>query len=262
MPIHQLHNSQGGYNYNAYIYENLDWYYHFHSNFELLYTVQGVCDIKVDDRTETLPHGHFALILPNQLHSFHIPADSHVWVGVFSEEYVFRFASHTRGMIGEQSCFQCDPATEAFFTHHLIKQKTEDIYLLKSVFYAVCQQYLQHIQMHPRDAKGDNLFVRITDYVNDHFRESITLRQMAQVLGFEYHYLSRRFHEIFNMNFRRFLNQYRVNYANDLLQQNPNTTIAEIAYACGFQNVRNFNTVYKQLNGCSPRAGKESKTGL
>lgn len=258
MPIHQLHNSHGSDNYNANIYESLDFYCHFHSNFELLYTLRGACSLKIDDRTEILSHGHFALVLPNQLHSFHIPADSRVWVGVFSEEYVFRFASHTRGMIGDQSCFKCDPVIEAFFIQQLINEKTEDIYLLKAVFYAVCHEYLHHIELHPREATGDNLFVRITDYVNDNFREPITLQQMAQTLGFEYHYLSRRFHEIFQMNFRSFLNQYRVTYANDLLQRNPNTTIAEIAYACGFQNVRSFNAAYKQLNGCSPSARRAS----
>lgn len=259
MPIHQLHNSQGDYNYNAVTYENYSWYYHFHSNYELIYALKGTCSIKVDNHAEILPEGTFALILPNQLHALDAPHDCKMWVGVFSEDYIFRFASHTRGMVGESAAFRCNKATEAFFRYHLIEQETDDIYLLKSVFYAVCQQYLQHIPMHPRDAKGDNLFLRITDYVNENFRSPITLRQMAQDLGFEYHYLSRRFHEIFNMNFRRFINQHRINYANDLLQQSSQTTIAEIAYACGFQNVRNFNAVYKELNGCSPRAAKDTE---
>lgn len=256
MPIHQLHNSVGGYNYNAFVYENMDWDYHFHGNFELLYVIDGCFELKVDDGAATLSKGQFALILPNQLHSFHIPIGSHVWVGVFSEEYVFRFASHMRGLVGEAFEFYCDPMTEAFFKYHVVENKSEDIYMLKSVFYAVCQQYLQHVQLRPRDAKGDNLFVRITDYVNVHFKEPVTLQEMAQTLGFEYHYLSRRFHEIFGMNFRRFLNQYRINHANELLQQNPHVCIAEIAYACGFKSVRNFNAVYKELNGCTPRAGK------
>ena len=33
MIIHQEHNSLGNHNYNAFFYENCDWFYHFHKNY-------------------------------------------------------------------------------------------------------------------------------------------------------------------------------------------------------------------------------------
>lgn len=91
-------------------------------------------------------------------------------------------------------------------------------------------------------------------YITEHFKEDVTLSGMAQSLGYEEHYLSRLFHSFFGMNFKQFVNEYRVNYAESLLSDTgKNCGITEIAYACGFQSVRNFNRAYKRITGHSPR---------
>ena len=62
-------------------------YYHFHGNYEVVYVVSGKADVMVDNRMEELTEGSFALILPNQLHSFNASEGSELWICVFSEEY-------------------------------------------------------------------------------------------------------------------------------------------------------------------------------
>ena len=89
MLVHQPTNSVGNYNYNAYFYKGYKMYYHFHSNYEVVYMVSGKAEVMIDNRTEELEKGAFALILPNQLHSFQAEEGAEMWVCVFSEEYVF-----------------------------------------------------------------------------------------------------------------------------------------------------------------------------
>jgi AraC-like DNA-binding protein len=74
---------------------------------------------------------------------------------------------------------------------------------------------------------------------------------MAEEMGYDHHYLSRAFHEMFHMNFRDFVNQYRINYANELLMQGGRS-ITEVAFESGFQSVRSFNDVYKKMTGSVP----------
>jgi AraC-like DNA-binding protein len=35
-------------------------------------------------------------------------------------------------------------------------------------------------------------------------------------------------------------------------------TIAEIAYSCGFNNISNFNRIFRKKKGCTPRELRES----
>jgi AraC-like DNA-binding protein len=246
MLIHQNANSAGNYNYNAFIYDNCEWYYHFHNNYELVYILSGEVTAIIDEHTENLCSGDFALILPNQIHSFHTPLNSKVWIGVFSEDFIFAFSSQISKRVGEQAKFLCDAVIRDYVLHLLLEKDTHDIYLLKSCFYAICDQYQKNINLVTKEFDNNSLICEIVDYVSSNFKSNITLHQMSNDLGFEYHYLSRRFHTIFNMNFCQFVNQYRVNFANELLAQNYGS-IADVAFESGFQSVRSFNNVYKDF---------------
>ena len=72
-------------------------------------------------------------------------------------------------------------------------------------------------------------------------------------MGYEEHYLSRCFHNCFAMNFKQFVNEYRIQFARRLLEQQPPLPITEIAYMSGFGSVRNFNRVYRAIVGTEPR---------
>ena len=251
MLVHQPTNSVGNYNYNAYFYQNYRMYYHFHGNYEVVYMVSGKADIMVDNRTEELTEGSFALILPNQLHSFSNSEGSEMWICVFSEEYVFRFDSQIRNMEGSKSGFFCAEPVKAFVLEYLINGKSEDIDMRKACFYALCSEYKRQVELKARNRGDNTVCLRMVDYVAGKFREPITLKGMAEEMGYDHHYLSRAFHEMFHMNFRDFVNQYRINYANELLMQGGRS-ITEVAFESGFQSVRSFNDVYKKMTGSVP----------
>jgi AraC-like DNA-binding protein len=195
------------------------------------------------------------LILPDQIHSYHTPQNSRVWIGVFSEDYIYDFSSQIQKKTGKQAKFSCDNTVRDFILQILIEKDIRDIYLQKSCFYAICDQYQKSGNLISKEFNDDNLLCKIVDYVSNHFQSNITLRQMARDLGFEYHYCSRRFHSIFNMNFCQFVNQYRVNYANELLKQNYRS-ISDVAFDSGFQSVRSFNNNYLTFFGTVPSQHK------
>lgn len=251
MLVHQNTNSRGNYNYNAFIYENCEWYYHFHSNYELACVLSGKVTLMVDMHTETLREGDFALILPNQLHSYSTPETSKVWIGVFSRDFVYAFDEKINNKASEHARFLCEDTVRKYLLRELIEKDTQEVFLLKSCFYAACDQYLRSAPLVARESDSDDLLHRMLDYVSTNYRSDITLRKMAHDLGFEYHYLSRRFHGIFNTNFCMFVNQYRVNYANELLEQNFGS-MSIIAFECGFQSVRAFNDAYRRFFGSVP----------
>jgi AraC-like DNA-binding protein len=65
-------------------------------------------------------------------------------------------------------------------------------------------------------------------------------------------YFSRFFKRISGMTFSEYLNHIRVNRAIDLIR-NRDLSMTEIAMDCGFGTIRNFNRVFRQITGYSPR---------
>ena len=65
-------------------------------------------------------------------------------------------------------------------------------------------------------------------------------------------YFSRFFKRISGMTFSMYLNHIRVNRAIDLIN-NTDLSMTEIAMTCGFETIRNFNRVFRQITGYAPR---------
>ncbi len=59
------------------------------------------------------------------------------------------------------------------------------------------------------------------------------------------------------MNFIDSLLEVRLGHASRLLID-THQPIAEVAYHCGFNNISNFNRIFKKKKGCTPKEFKKS----
>ncbi|MCP4151303.1 MAG: helix-turn-helix transcriptional regulator [bacterium] len=90
---------------------------------------------------------------------------------------------------------------------------------------------------------------------------SLTLSTLAQRLGVPGHYISQILNTSLNLNFYRFVNQYRVKESMKLLSADgpPKQTVLEVLYQCGFNSKSVFNTHFKKHTGMTPTQFLESK---
>lgn len=80
---------------------------------------------------------------------------------------------------------------------------------------------------------------------------TISLRKVAGEVGVSYTYLSRLFKKEFGMTFTEYLNKERINRSQRLLLDRQKN-ITEIAFACGFNGLQQFERVFKRICGTSP----------
>lgn len=255
MPLYQKINNAGNYNYNAMMYNNFDLPPNFHVNPELIYVIDGNLELEVNNRREEMTPGCFALILPNQIHSTHVPRSCSYWIGVFSRDFVYEFARFCENKTCNTSLFFCRPEIEAFLKHYLINTLHPDLFLLKSLLYAACNEFATTVPMYPKkDNKNESLLDFIINYVSAHYSEDLSLQEIAEHLGYEYHYLSRFFSNTVHTNFRVFLNQYRLEHAKTLMRDSrgKEVNISDIALESGFQSIRTFNRAFKKYTGIEP----------
>ncbi|MBQ7779240.1 MAG: helix-turn-helix transcriptional regulator [Clostridia bacterium] len=100
--------------------------------------------------------------------------------------------------------------------------------------------------------------VRAVAYVEQHFREKITLEDLAKIAGYHPAYLSRLFYKATGENYTERITSLRINYAKTLLRSG--FAVSEACFASGFGSLSNFSSIFKRQCGMSPATYRESNT--
>lgn len=93
----------------------------------------------------------------------------------------------------------------------------------------------------------------LKNYIMANYHERIVLEELSEQVYFvDPSYLSRLFKKKCGMSFSAYLQKVRMEKAKELLETNPNMTVAEIATAVGYNDYSHFIQVYKRYFGQTP----------
>ena len=98
---------------------------------------------------------------------------------------------------------------------------------------------------------------KIMSYINNNFNENITLGDAAKIAGMAEVSLSRFFKLRTGKTFIETLNEVRLGHATRMLIDTTNS-VNEIAYKCGFNNMSNFNRIFKKKKESTPKEFRQS----
>jgi len=101
---------------------------------------------------------------------------------------------------------------------------------------------------------------KVFEHLNDNYNKQITLAEVARIASMPEASFSRFIKQRTGKTFIDSLNEIRLGHASRMLIDST-TTVAEIAYKCGFNNLSNFNRIFKQKKRCIPRDFRETYTG-
>ncbi len=100
---------------------------------------------------------------------------------------------------------------------------------------------------------------KVQKYIEDHYKEELRLNTLANLVNMTPVSFSRFFHIRTGKTLSDFIVDIRLGYATRMLVD-TSTSIAEICYECGFNNLSNFNRMFKKKKGCSPKEFRENYT--
>lgn len=89
------------------------------------------------------------------------------------------------------------------------------------------------------------------EYISIHFRENITIRQLAAVVHLSESYFMNQFQKYVGFSAIEYISHFRINQACKRLTSTKESVL-EIAFDCGFRNISNFNRQFRKVAGCSP----------
>jgi AraC-like DNA-binding protein len=105
-------------------------------------------------------------------------------------------------------------------------------------------------------AKSERM-ASIFTYMNSNFHKNITQNDVAKLVNLTPQSFCRFFKSRTKIRFIDYLNELRINRACRMLFD-TDKNVSEIAYACGFNSVSNFNKTFKRIKGSSPKEYKLS----
>jgi len=90
-------------------------------------------------------------------------------------------------------------------------------------------------------------------FIDEHYREKLTVQQLAAVAGLSRYHFSRLFKQATDKSLVEYVNLIRINKSESLLR-NKSMNISEIALATGFNDIFYFSRTFKKLKKVSPTA--------
>jgi AraC-like DNA-binding protein len=243
---------------------------HFHMNYEILVAARGSFDCFIGERTFVLQEGDAILIQPLQIHGLHVHEGSLVWCSTFAEQFFMGVAAVLSEKKATNPVFHPDPIVTEFYLDRMDRYigrrrslRAEQITALqenvfKSCVYAMGSAFLEQAELTGASGKADALALEMVRYIQQNFKNDITLGTVAEQLSYNYQYLSKVFNLTFGASFKQILNRFRLEHAISLLSESD-LPIGVVASESGFQSMRSFDYVCKEIYGLSPKEIRNSK---
>lgn len=247
--------------------------WHFHSEFEIVYILKSTGKRFVADSVEPFGEGDLTLLGSNLPHFWknEISEDkeSHVNAIVvqfhkdfFKEEINSYSEFHAiRELLKRASRgISFEPAS-AEKAGKMLKRLLKLKGLERMLYFINILETLAHID-HYRllasqgyqagDIKELNTRLdKVMHFINTNYQRKISQEEIASRIGMTTSAFCRYFKEKTGKGFIFFVNEMRIGYACKLLMEN-HLSISQVCYECGFNNLSNFNRIFKSITGSTP----------
>jgi len=107
-----------------------------------------------------------------------------------------------------------------------------------------------------QESDDSRRITKVKDYIAKNYQDEIRLGDLASIAGMSPSSFSRFFKMHTSMNISDYIINIRLGYATRMLVDTL-MTVAEISFDCGFNNLSNFNRIFKRKKGCSPSQFRE-----
>lgn len=138
----------------------------------------------------------------------------------------------------------------------ILQSPDEQLFSLFSIFQLLsncteyrllsCPNFFQSFE-----ADGYDPMKKVLQYIMQNFQDPINIKNLLNIANMSTTSFSVFFKKTYNMTFKEYLVKVRVGYACGLLED-KSKSISQISFESGFENLSNFNRLFKKVKGCTP----------
>ncbi len=261
-------------------------FWHQHDFYEIVYVLNGRCDINFDDEQLHLKRGDFLMLAPRYSHQIGINDDETIALNIIirsstlldiflnairDKTLISRFLlSHTYG--GRDFKYLLfhtndDSTIQNYVLDIYIELKESDEYsnriatsLITILFTQVVRRYSETADMPVMHRMNSENAAVIMNYIIDHYADC-TLESISDYLHFSTQYTSRFIKSAIGLSFSGLLTEIRLQKAKNLLVSTP-MKIDDISEHLGYANTETLIRVFKRMIGVTPSAYRREYNAL
>lgn len=259
-----------------YGYHDRSLYVHSHEDFsELVIVLEGSAEHIVNDSCYTISKGDVFVISNDTGHGFLDPDRLRICNIMFRPEEAFRSLFDLRQLPGFQLLFVLEPSfakSEQF--HSRLKLDGKDFAAAVSLMDSIMEEYtnkrsgwrdivisgfvqlcvmLSRLYPEQTAERGSSplKLAEAAAYIENNFTSQISLEKLAEISGYSQRQTVRLFKWIYGMTPTAYISHLRLKRAKEMLDSGS-TSIAEVSWACGFDDQNYFSRFFRNCTGMTP----------
>lgn len=229
---------------------------HSHHFTELFYILNGKGTFVINDKTFEVQKDDFIIVNSNVSHNETSSSEDPLhYVVMGTDELEFQISE------GKNYCIY-NFSTHNKLLNFYIKSILAEMRAKEDNFEYVCQNLFQNliyqiqrrtkIQFLGSQSQKTNKECRFIDqYLNEHFREDISLQSLSEIVHLSKYYLAHAYKEYRGISPINYLTQIRINEAKHLLET-TDFSVAKIADFTGFSSASYFSQIFHKETGMTP----------
>ena len=246
---------------------------HSHIRFEITLITAGSGIYTVGDRKYTITPGEIFVFASNEQHYVtEVGENGLKMVNLhFEPRCLWGRSFDSLSNVNTNFCFQhspnfenCIPAERAgqirklflAITAEFAEKRNEYTLQIKSLLNMIIIELIRNFgycdNLFSASKDKNRLIRKAAEYIDAHYRENLTLETLAGLSGLTPNYFSSLFSKVSGIKLWDYINSRRIEAAMQLLRNDHNLNIIEIASKCGFNNTANFNKAFKKTVGITP----------
>ena len=219
----------------------------------LHYVINGAGNICGED----FEAGYCYTVFPNQLES--ITADKEnpyetYWIMLEGEKLdeIFKKCNFSikNGSFKFNRTKECAEILKNTLFNINPSNEIEEACLLQSAFFQIMAEHFKEYNGKPQ---LNNKAQKVKDYIDRNYHERISVDNISKIFNFSRNYLFLIFKKEYGISPQTYLNDIRIEKSKELLLDEKQLPINEIAFAVGFNDPLYFSRLFSKKIGISPK---------
>ena len=237
-----------------------DWHSvpHTHNHAELFYIVGGKGQFLIEDQLYPVNTNHLVIINPNVTHtevSLNAQPLEYIVLGIEGVE--LSITENSNGQFCILDHFESMDITSC------LRNILREMELKQPGYEDICQAFMEiliirlmrstglSVPAEPQNNVGNHQCAAVRRYIDHHFKESLTLDQLASEAHMNKFYLSHAFKQEYGVSPINYMISRRINESKYLLAE-TDLSLSQIAQLLGFSSLSYFSQVFRKTQGVSP----------
>lgn len=238
---------------------------HWHDFYELSYVISGTGSHNLNGTVQPLAQGVFMLLTPADFHEVK-PDEGKVlrkFNVIFKEDMLdpelasllFQDLSHSMVALDESDCAAIEADFTRLWMEYSSNQEGRRVGVRSTLNRLLLDLFRKSEGKMTKDGPQsitNETIRRALVFIQHHFREKLTLHEVAARVNLSPNYFSEQFRKETGITYQGYILELRLDYARSLLSAST-LSITEICFTSGFHTLSHFERAFKRKFGQTPR---------